>query len=137
MEGLLCDGAAASGMHIGELAPDVGQTGQLGGSIDQHGLVAGIVVHHQVTAPDVQERARVGTGPAGLVVEHYDRRTVVVHTGTIGPEVGVRLLAAARVQSAHRRLVRVQAVMLAQQFSQPVRQRLQGYTDASDPVGQG
>jgi len=34
-----------------------------------------------MAAPAMQEGARVRAGPAGLVVEHDDGRTVVVHTG--------------------------------------------------------
>lgn len=134
---LLGDGAASSGMHIEEFAADVGQAGQLSAAADEHGFVAGVVVHHQVAAPAVQEGARVSAGAAGLVVEHDDRRAVVVHAGTIGPEVGVARLAAARVELAHRRFIGMQAIVLPQQFGQPVRQRLQGHADAADPVGQG
>lgn len=105
--------------------------------IDEHGFVAGVVVHHQVAAPAVQECARVSAGAAGLVVEHEDRRAVVVHAGTIGPEVGVARLAGPRVELAHRRFIGMQAIVLPQQFGQPVRQRLQGHADEADPVGQG
>ena len=46
-------------------------------------------------------------------------------------------LAAARVELAHRRFIGMQAIVLPQQFGQPVRQRLQGHADAADPVSQG
>jgi len=85
----------------------------------------------------MQEGARVRAGPAGLVVEHDDGRTVVVHTGAVGPQVGVPGLAAAGVKLAHRCLVGMQARPLPQQFSEPVGERLQRHANAADPLGQG
>lgn len=82
-------------------------------------------------------RAPVGARAAGLAVEHDDRRAVIVHAGTIGPQVGVARLATARIELAHWRFMGMQAIVLAQQFARPVSQRLQGHADAPDPVGQG
>lgn len=112
MQGLLGHWAAASGVHVEEFTADVGQAGQLGGAVGEHGLVAGIVVHHQVTAPPMQERARVGAGAAGLVVEHDDRRTVVMDAGPIGPQVGVSRLGAAGIELAHWGFVGMHAIVL-------------------------
>lgn len=82
---LLGDGAAAGGVHVKELAPDMRQAGQFSGAVGEQRLVAHIVVHHQVAAPAMQEGARVRAGTAGLVVEHDDGRTGVMHAGAVGP----------------------------------------------------
>ena len=133
---LLGDRTAAGGVHVEELAPDVGQAGQFGGTVGKQGFVAHVIVHHQVAAPAMQEGARVGAGAAGLVVEHDDGRAAVVHAGAVGPQIGVAGLAASRVELSHRGFVGVQAIMLPQQFGEPVGQRLQRHADAADPLGQ-
>lgn len=66
-------------------------------------------------------------GTAGLVVEHDDRRAVVVYTGTIGPQIGVACLPAARSELANGCFVGVQARALPQQFGEPVCKRLQSH----------
>jgi hypothetical protein len=133
---LLGDRTAAGGVHVEELAPDVGQAGQFGGAVGKQGFVAHVIVHHQVAAPAMQEGARVGAGAAGLVVEHDDGRAAVVHAGAVGPQIGVAGLAASRVELSHRGFVSVQAIMLPQQFGEPVGQRLQRHADTADPLGQ-
>lgn len=133
---LLGDGAAADGVHVEEIASDMGQAGQFGRAVGEQGLATGVVVHHQVAAPAMQEGARVGAGAADLVVEDDDRWAIVMDVGSISPQVGVACLATARVKLAHRRFIGMQAVMLPQQFGQPVGQRLQRHEDAPDPPGQ-
>ncbi|MEC5164275.1 hypothetical protein RCH08_005466, partial [Janthinobacterium sp. CG_S6] len=44
-------------------------------------------------------------------------------------------LAAAWIELAHRCFVGMQATSFPEQFGQPVGQRLQGHTDASNPLG--
>jgi hypothetical protein len=109
---------AAGGVHVEEFATDVGQAGQFGGAVGEQGLVAHVIVHHQMAAPAMQEGARV-------------------RAGAVGPQVGVAGLAAAGIELAHRGFVGMQAGVLPQQFGEPVGQRLQRHADAADPLGQG
>jgi len=84
---LRCHRAAAGGVHVEELAPDMGQASQFSGAVGEQRLVVHVVVHHQVAAPAVQEGARMGAGAAGLVVEHDDGRADVVHAGAVRRQV--------------------------------------------------
>jgi hypothetical protein len=108
------NGAAAGGVHVEELAPDMGQASQFGGAVGEHGFVAYVIVHHQMAAPSVQEGARMGAGPAGLVIENDDGRTGVVHAGAVNPQVGVFGFPAAGIELAHRCFVGMQARLLPQ-----------------------
>jgi glycosyltransferase involved in cell wall biosynthesis len=129
----LDDGATAGGARVDELAPHMGQASQFHRPRRKQGFVAGVIVDHQMTAPALQEGARVHAGPPGLVVEDDHGWAVVQHIGTVCPQVGVFYLAAAWVQLSHRRFIGMQTTSLPEQISEPAGQRLQGDTD---PFGQ-
>jgi len=76
-------------------------------------------------------------GAAGLVIQHNDGWAFVECVGSVGPQVGVFSLAAARIKLAHRRFVGMQARSFAQQLGEPVGQRLKGNADAPDALCQG
>ena len=50
------------------------QASQFGRPLGKPGLVADIIVQHQIAAPAMKECTRMGAGAAGLIVEYDDGR---------------------------------------------------------------
>jgi hypothetical protein len=129
-------GAGIGGVHVEKFAADVGQASQLDRSLRKQGLVADIVIDHQVSAPVLQESAGMGACPAFLVVEDDDGRAILPRASAIRPQVCLFGFAAARIELPDRRFVGMQASALPEQFGKPVSQRLHRNADTADPVGQ-
>lgn len=90
-----------------ELAPGVRHAALFRDAIRELGLVARIIVGHQLAAPIFQERPAVLAGPAGReVVEHYYTQAVV-RVRCVRPQVSPMCLGRARLEHLHRRLVGV------------------------------
>jgi len=87
--------AAVGLVQVEELAADVGQACELGHALREQGLVAGIVVDHEVAAPIGEKSARMFTGAADLIVEDDNGRPLVQIIGTVRPQIGAQGLARA------------------------------------------
>lgn len=113
----------------------MGQPSQLGGVFRNQGHVAGVIVDHQM------DHARLVKGYARACRPGWpsSRRRLRAgrhrahRTDTIDGRDGLVL---AGIELAHRHFVGTQATSPPEKISEPVRQRLQDYTDASDPFGQ-
>lgn len=58
---------------IAQYMRDVGPARQLGRDVDEHGVVADVIAHHQVTALSMHEHTSAGVGAAGLIIEDDNR----------------------------------------------------------------
>lgn len=123
---------------VEEFAPRMGHAAEFDdGAVAEQGLVARIVVDHEVSLPSAQEGRGMFAFAAGLVVEQEDRRLAVEAVAAVGPQVGFLGLAPAGVELLHRGLVGVEDGSQALQLGQPVGQGLQGDPQSPDPVRQG
>ena len=96
-------------------------------------LVAGVVVNNKMALPIVEEVSRMFTTTTGFIVEHDESRPQFEIVAAVGPQVGALRFTVAGIELRHRGFVGVQYATGKQVPYQSVDQRLQRYTDASDP----
>src|SRR5690606_28791203 len=135
LQSLLSQRTLIGDVQVVELATGMRHAADLDDAFTEAGLVAGVIVTHQLAFPVNQEGAGMLTRPAGGEVV-YDCFQISERGGAVSPDVGFVGFVLARCQHVDRRFIRVQHAVLQYRHSQCIDQRLQLYAASAYPLGQ-